>query len=189
VMDTATEWVARRIEVQVDADWNRYLIKARRAHEEVDPLLRYTSGEGLDQYKATTQEGRRLMRSLVDLKCHIGLGCQMRRDVDKQSGRVKYGPAVNPALCGDLIGYSDFVIRLVQDGTWADGRPLVVGYPRPSVEFEGKDRYGVLPSRLADPTFDRLIAYASGELTKDTDLVQAGYRELVKRRKAEEDKL
>lgn len=180
VIDTVTEWVGRRIEVYVDKDWDRYQTRQRRGKEEIDELMRYTSGDGQDQFKGVTQEGRRLVRSLYDLPCHLGLGCQMRRDVDKDTGLTRYGPAVNPAFQGDLIGYADFVIRIVQEGTWPDGRPLVVGYPRPSATHVGKDRYSVLPSRLADPVFTRVLAYSNGTLTKDTDEVQAEYRAVVR---------
>ncbi|HUN38454.1 MAG TPA: AAA family ATPase [Trebonia sp.] len=182
-IDTATEWVARRIEKYVDFDWQRAVTQSERNHVELNPLERYTTGDGRDQYKGVTQEMRRLMRSLVELPCHVAVACQMTLEVDEGSGAVKRTPAVNPALRGDLIGYSNMVIRLQQEGSWPDGRPVVVGYPRPSAQFTGKDNFGVLPARLAVPTFDRLLAYVSGDLTKDTDPIQTEYRELLKVRK------
>jgi hypothetical protein len=186
-VDTATEWVARRIEKYVDFDWNRAVTKAGRDHVELNPLERYTTGDGRDQYKGVTQEMRRLMRSLVELPCHVAVACQMTLEIDESSGSAKRTPAVNPALRGDIIGYSNMVIRLQQEGAWPNGLPLVVGYPRPSAQFTGKDNFGVLPARLADPTFDRLLGYVDGSLTKDTDPVQADYRALVARRKKGDD--
>lgn len=181
VLDTATELVARRIEVYVDRDWKNARTRAKRDHLELDRLDRYVTGDGREQYKGVTQELRRITRHLSDLPCHLGIAAQVREE-----GGVQM-PDISPALRGDMIGYVDFVIRLQQEGTWPDGRALVVGYPKPDEYHVGKDRDGVLPSRLADPTFPRLLAYVRGILDKDTDQVQAAYRDLLRKKRTEEE--
>lgn len=188
VLDTGTEWASKRAERQIDIDWKKYEVKSARDHTEVDPTLRFIAGDVRDQYNIVTQEGRRLGRRLRELPCHVVITFQVRRDVDQDSGRTVYGPDTNPALQGHLVAYADLVVQLIPEGSWPDGRPMVVGYSRPDGKHLRKDRDGLLPSRLADPTFDRLWAYASGALTKDSDEVQAAYRDIVKKRK-EEDKL
>jgi len=180
-LDTATELVARRIELYVDRDWKAHVAASKKAHVEIDRLDRYTSGDGREQYKGVTQEVRRIVRHLYDLPCHLGVAAQQRTEDGKLT------PDVNPALRGDLIGYMDYVIRLEQDGEWPDGRALVVGYPKPSATQVAKDRDGILPSRFADPTFLRLLAYSSGELDYHTDPVQLAYKDLLAKRKADEE--
>jgi hypothetical protein len=51
-------------------------------------------------------------------------------------------------------------------------------------KYAGKDREHVLPSRLVEPTFDRILAYAHGDLTKENDARQAAYREVVAKRRS-----
>lgn len=179
--DTMTEWVARRIELYVDRDWKTHVATSKKNHTDIDRLDRYTSGDVRDQYLGVTQEGRRVIRHLYDLPCHLGIAAQQRIDAGKLT------PDISPALRGDVIGYMDYVIRLEQDGEWPDGRPLVVGYPKPDASQVAKDRDGILPRKFADPTFLRLHAYAKGELEYHTDPVQLAYKMLLKQRKEEED--
>jgi hypothetical protein len=181
-IDTGTELLARRIEVYVDHDWKKARTQARTARIEIDPLERYISGDVRDQYKGATQELRRMTRHLHDLRCHVAVACQMRFEAGQ------YTPDLSPGIRGDLIGYAGVVIRLQQEGEM-DGEPLIVGYPRPDDSHVAKDQYGVLPSRLAYPTFPRVLRYVQGELTKESDTIQADYRDLIKRRKQEDDEL
>ena len=46
---------------------------------------------------------------------------------------------------------------------------LFLGTFHPEGVNQGKDRYGVMPPVLVDPTMDRVIAYMRGELTSDED--------------------
>jgi|SRR5580692_1198038 hypothetical protein len=191
-LDTATELVARRIEVQADLSWRDYLAKCRKQHVEPDQSLRYNAADNtMDWYQPVTQELTRLIRHMTDLPWHVGIAAQIRRDVDKTSGHVQYGPQVNPAVRGSLIGYCDLVIETVADGQWADdaGGDVYIGYPRPRPGREGKDRFGALPRILVSPTMDRVIGYIRGELDFKTDPLQERYRETVRLRKAQEDEL
>lgn len=181
-LDTATELSSRRIEVYVDHDWRKARKQAQQARVSIDPLDRYVSGDVRDQYRGMTQELRRMVRPLHDLPCHVAIACQMRFEAGQ------FTPDLSPAIRGDMIGYAGIVIRLQQEGE-LDGEPLVVGYPRPDATHVAKDQYGVLPSRLAYPTFDRILAYVQGDLTKEADPMQAKYRDEIKRRKAEDDEL
>lgn len=191
-LDTATELVSRRIEFQADQSWREYVAKCRKQHVEPDRAKRYSAVDDTrDWYQPVTQELTRLIRHMTDLPWHVGIACQVRRDVDRDSGSTIYGPAVNPAVQGNLIGYCDLVIETQADGRYRDGdkEDVFVGYPRPRPGREGKDRFGVLPRILVTPTFDRVIAYVKGDLDFATDPVQARYRELLKSRKEDEDEL
>jgi len=182
-LDTATELVSRRIEGLVDEAWELTVTQAKNRHEEPNEKNRYFVNR--DYYGVETQEMRRFLRHLRDLPCHVGISAQVRRDVDENSGKVMYGPDVNPAIQGDLLGWCEFVIRLELDGQYRDGdrEDVFIGYCRPDETHHGKDRDGVLPRILAQPTMDRVIGYMLGDLDKDTDPVQARYRELVKTRR------
>jgi hypothetical protein len=176
--DTMTEYVKRRIEVQVDLGWGRVQKDAAKRHEDPDDSLRYWSDR--EYYNVVSQEVRRLVRRINDLPCHVALACQTRRDIDEDDMSVKYGPDVNPALQGDLMGYSDLVVRTEA----VDGRDdLYLGHPRPSGKYLGKDRFMALPRILVNPTFDRVVAYVRGELESRTDPVQELYREHLRARK------
>lgn len=183
VIDTATELIARRLEAIIDAEWPKIVATAKRNHEDPDPDKRYFASR--DYYQPITQEMRRITRQLRDLPCHVGISAQIRRDTDENSGHLEIGPAVNPAFSGDLMAYMDFVIRTGADGYWpGTDETIYVGYPRHEGVYAGKDREHVLPSRLVEPTFDRIVAYCNGTLTKETDPRQAQYREVVAARRS-----
>lgn len=181
-LDTVTELIARRMEGIVDAEWRKTVRQAKARRIDPDRDKRYFVDR--DYWQPITQEMRRITRHLVDLKCHFAVSAQVRRDVDTDTGKTERGPGVNPAFSGDLMAYMDFVIRTETDGVWPDGEDVFVGIPRRSDGYHGKDREHVLPSRLVEPTFDRVLGYVLGELTKDNDERQAEYRELVKSRQA-----
>lgn len=186
VVDTVTEFIARRVEVYTDQAWETYKGAMRSSHQEIDPTKRFTAADTRDIYQPVTQEVSRLVRHIVDLPCHVAFSAQTRRDVDEGSGHVQYGPAANPAVQGNLIGYCDLVIETKQEGDYedGDGEAVIVGFPRPREGREGKDRYGVMPRILVTPTMDRVIAYVKGDLDFKTDPIQTRYRELVKTRRA-----
>jgi hypothetical protein len=193
-LDTATELIARRIEVQADLAWRDYVTRSKKQHTEVDRTMRYAAGDSRDWYQPVTQEITRLIRHMTDLPWHVAISCQTRRDVDKDTGHVQYGPAANPAVQSNLIGYCDLVIETAAEGLWHDhpDDEVFAGYPRPRPGREGKDRFHALPRILAMPTFDRVLGYVRGDLDFRTDPVQERYREFRKledERKAKEDEL
>ena len=194
-IDTMSSLVERRVEVYTDRAWSEYVNRSKKQHTEVDPGMRYSAADVGDIYQPVTQELSRLVRHLTDLPCHVAFSAQIRRDVDKTTGLTMYGPAVNPAVRGSLIGYCDFVIETAPDGVYEDDEDagVFVGYPRPRLDREGKDRYGVLPRVLVSPTLDRVYGYLKGELESKSDPIQQRYRDTLKarkaRQKAEDDEL
>jgi hypothetical protein len=193
VLDTATDMIQRRLEDQADSAWKAYVQKCRKQHTEPDRSLRYSAVDDTREWYGTiTQEMSRLVRRMTDLPWHVAISAQIRRDVDKDTGHVQYGPAANPAVGGLLVGYCDLVIETQADGQYEDGADCFIGHPKPRPGREGKDRFGVLPRILVTPTIDRVIAYVHGDLDFRTDPVQLRYRELIgvrKARQATEDEL
>lgn len=142
-----------------------------------------------DDYSTLAQQFRLLLRKYRQLPCHFGVTALMRRDEDKKTRTVTYGPAVSPALQNDLLGYVDIVIRTHAE-TGKDGSPVWWGRTSPTEDERGKDRLAGLPYELVDPTFDRIRDYLDGELNEDTDPVQhllAGERVRRVRRSLSDD--
>ena len=82
---------------------------------------------------------------------------------------MAYGPAVGPALQTSLLGYMDVVLYCKAPDEARDyfrAQTKKVGAAR------AKDRIGVIPNILVNPTFPRLLAYNEGTLSEETDPVQ-----------------
>jgi hypothetical protein len=118
-----------------------------------------------DDYGIMSEQVRFLIRRFRDLPCHFGTAFLERRDQDPQDATVRVGPSVTPGLQSDVVGWHDIVGRCTYDQS-AD---IYLGTFKPEGVRQGKDRYGVLPRRLVDPTFDRLVQYVSGELSAEAD--------------------
>lgn len=122
---------------------------------------------------------RMLLRRFRDLPCHFVCTALERRDVD-DDGNVKYVPAITPALQTDLLGFVDIVCHTTVEEVGKED--LGVGSFRPIGKYRGKDRFQIVPRRLAVPSFERVFGYVNESLTPGTDEVQAAVR--AARRKA-----
>ncbi len=118
----------------------------------------------LDDYGVMTQQMRHLARRFRDLPIHVGFSALSRRDVDASGGEqtgdaVTYRPALTPAFGNDIRGYVDIVMatKIASDGQY-------VGISKPRFGLMGKDRFGVLPTTMVDPTMDRIIAVINEEM-------------------------
>lgn len=118
----------------------------------------------LDDYGIMTTQMRHLARRYRDLPIHVGFSALSKRDVDATGAEgggdaVTYRPQLTPAFGNDIRGYVDVVIatKVATDGQW-------VGITKPRFGLMGKDRFGILPVTMADPTFDRIIACINEEI-------------------------
>lgn len=128
-----------------------------------------------NEWGVNTEQMRLLIRQFRDLPCHVGMATQSRRDQD-DDGEVSYGPALTPALQGDVVGYCDIVIA-TQVEAREGGKDLFFGQTRRVGKYTAKDRYGLLPRKLVTPSFDRVISYVAEELTSTDDPLQVAERE------------
>lgn len=124
-----------------------------------------------------SQMMRQLLRGFRDLGIHVAITALERRDVDQQSGKVKYGPAVGPAIANDTMGLVDVVLWCKREEI--GDREFVMGICRPLELRSAKDRFDVLPVRMIDPTTTRILDYMSGALTRETDPLQIEVRAAV----------
>jgi hypothetical protein len=161
IFDSATEIVPALVD-QVAQD--RMEKSARRGTpiEGVDAFFTDRS-----DYGTMSKMFRDILRKFRDLPTHFVVTALERRDVDEDTGKVQYGPAVTPGVQADLLGYVDLVLACsaADDELKLPFRALT----RSSGKYRGKDRLGVLPKVLAHPTMDRILAYENGELTETTD--------------------
>lgn len=112
---------------------------------------------------------RDILRKFRDLPCHFVITALERRDVDKDTGKPQYGPAVTPGLQSDLLGYVDFVLMCKAGDEDGPFRALTQANSR----YRAKDRFDVLPRVMVDPFIDRVVAYVDGTLDRDNDPEQA----------------
>lgn len=123
----------------------------------------------LDDYGDAVQQVRRCIRQFRDLPCHWGVVALPKREQDEEGG-VVYQPAVSKGLMNDLMGYTDLVINCRLQVT--DGVEEYIGITRPEGKYEAKDRFGVTPRFMMEPSFPRIIAYVNGQLKATDDPLQ-----------------
>lgn len=135
----------------------------------------------ISDYGTMSKMFRDLLRKFRDLPCHFVVTALERRDVDKDTGKPQYGPAVTPGLQSDLMGYVDWVLMMKAADEDGPFRALT----RANSRYRAKDRYDVLPKVIAEPMMDRLIGYLAGEIVEDEDPFQA---DLPQKAKTAQDK-
>lgn len=169
IIDSMTELQKRFIEAIVDAR----VAKQSRTMV-VDPFE-----VDLKEQGKMTEMCRRVCRRLRDLPCHVAFVCLDRREVDTEAGGAYYRPALTPAFSQDLIGYVDVVLCVRQDEGEMSDRSRFVASTQPTGRFRGKDRFGVLPSVFANPTFDRLVEYVEADGDVQDDPWQSAYNSRI----------
>lgn len=112
---------------------------------------------------------RDVMRKFRDLPCHFVVTALERRDVDKDTGKPQYGPAVTPGIQSDLLGYVDFVIMMKAEDEDGPFR----GLTRANSRYRAKDRFDILPRVMVEPRMDRILEYVDGTLDLDNDEEQS----------------
>lgn len=143
--------------------------KAKRNNSKWEPTISDEMFTDLSDYGTSTKMVRKAVRLMRDLPVHVAITALERRDVDEDTSKVAYGPAVGPALQTSLLGYVDVVLYTKAPDEQRDyfrAQTKKVGAAR------AKDRIGVIPKVLVNPTFPRLLAYNEGTLSEDTDPVQ-----------------
>lgn len=111
------------------------------------------------------------LRNFRTLPMHVVYTALERRDVDKNSGEVTIGPAVTPGVTTGLLGYVDIVIHC----SAGDDEQPYRGLTKAGGIRRVKDRFDMLPRIMVEPTMDRLLDYANGVITPETDERQSLY--------------
>lgn len=135
-------------------------------------------------YGVMTEQVRDLIRKFCDLPCAFMVSALERRDVD-DDGRVKYGPAVTPALQTDFYGWVDIVCHteVLDVPGWGEDGEMFVGHFKPIGKYRAKDRLHITPRTLVEPTMIRLQALLDGTLELEQDPLQQEAQEARKKAK------
>jgi len=118
------------------------------------------------EYGVNTNELTLLLRHFCDLPCHVAFITHPKRDEDSD-GEVVYRPAMTPKVSGILLGQVDVTCVCLALARAGEEEPDYLGLFRPAGKYRGKDRLGVLPPRLINPTFDRVLAYVDGTFRRE----------------------
>jgi hypothetical protein len=142
----------------------------------------------LSDYGVMTSQMVELIKLWHDIPMHFAVTALLRRDKD-DDGKVLYRPAVTPALRNELQGVMDVVCITTVDEMADGGADEYRGLFAPAGKYRGKDREGVLPKRLIDPTFERVWDYVTEKTDVEQDQVMQearGRRKATEARKIEE---
>lgn len=167
VIDSMTELTRRLLDdVVVDAREKAARLGKNRDRWFID----------IADYGTVSSQVRSILRRFRDLNTNLVMTALQRRDTDND-GAVSYGPALSPAISNDVQGLVDIVcynkVELIGD------KPFYVGTLAPVGLHKAKDRFGVLPVRMIDPTAERMLAYVEGTLTKAKDPRQKAARDAL----------
>lgn len=106
----------------------------------------------------------RVFRMLRDLPCHT-IFIALQKEDKESDGTIYYRPALGPKTASSVASYVNMVVHLSKE-QGADG-PVQIGRSSPIGKYRGKDNLGCLPERMLNPTFDRILQVARGDLTTD----------------------
>ena len=174
IWDSITEIHKMLLEAVSKKEVEKAIRKAERQgiEPEVDPFFMDRS-----YYGVMTEQMRQLIRKYRDLPCHVGFSALPRRDLNEKTGDISYGPSLTPALQMDLAGFVDILCHCE-----VDDEGLYLGRFREVGIKMAKDRFGVMPPVLVDPSYDRIIQYVNGELKEENDPLQDPIRERANRK-------
>lgn len=145
----------------------------KRRREADNKRLRESKFETqLQDYGLMTTQIRTLMRSFRDLPTHFVATALLRSDLPGEDGIKQTGPEMTPKLSESVRGYFDLVLHFRAETlpvSSTEQETLITADTKTTLRLQAKDRLGVLPVELPNPTFDRIHAYAQGTLTPETD--------------------
>lgn len=173
-MDTMTELVSRSIARITRKEWKKAARAAAARGEEYTVSRHFRD---VTYWGILNSEVQEVVDHYITLPCHLALTAHIRRDEDEDDGSVAYGPAVNPAVQADINAYVDIIMLTRKVGLYDSGETVFIGSVNDTGKYISKDRFGVLPNHLANPTFDRVLAYVTDQLDEATDPIQQRYLE------------
>lgn len=138
----------------------------------------------VEDYGDVAEQFRRLLRRVMRLECHFGMTTAARRGED-EAKKLRLSPDLTAAIARDVYSAMDVITYVRVDDAGPDGT-LRSGLVAPGSQFDAKDTFGVLPRRLANPTFERILAYVNEDLSRDTDPEQEAAAQAIARNQQED---
>ena len=172
VIDSVTEVAEALVGQATDNRVERAEARAEQQGIKFDDSARWNTDR--NDYGVMSKQFRDLLRKYRDLPCHLILTALERRDVDEDTGQVTYGPAISPGVQKDVLGYMDLVLYFKEAERETKNEPAKPyrAVTHNSGRYRSKDRYGLLPQVLVEPTFTRIHQYLQEELTQEQDPLQ-----------------
>lgn len=130
----------------------------------------------VEDYGDVAEQFRRLMRKAMRLPIHFGMTTLSMRGED-ENRRVRVSPQLTPAVARDVNSAMDVIsfLRIEEIGdSW-----LRSGLFIPGGQYDAKDTFGVLPRRMASPTFERILQYVDGKIDREHDPEQDRAAEMI----------
>lgn len=172
VIDSVTEVAEALVGQATDNRVGRAEARAEQQGIKFDDSVRWDTDR--NDYGVMSKQFRDLLRKYRDLPCHLILTALERRDVDEDTGQVAYGPALSPGIQKEVLGYMDLVLYFKEAERETKNEPArpYRAVTHNSGRYRSKDRYGLLPQVLVEPTFTRIHQYLQEELTQEQDPLQ-----------------
>ena len=167
VFDSDTE-ITQALTAQVS---EQRIDRARTKGAEITDVDEFFTDLG--DYNPMTKAFTDLIRKFRDLPVHVVHCALERKDVDKQTAMVQFGPAVTPGVSIPLLGYNDFVLAMRAEEIDNPFRART----KKGGRYRTKDRDGILPVILANPTMERIIDYLNETIVEAQDPDQALIKE------------
>jgi hypothetical protein len=122
-------------------------------------------------YGIWTNEAKRLARWYRDLPCHVAFVAHEL--FDEETGKIV--PALSKQARNKIAGGMDEVIYTHAQEVKSEDRIEFSGVGHPLKNYVGKDRLGILPPVLINPTMSRIIGLHDGTLDLEKDEAQQAY--------------
>lgn len=117
------------------------------------------------EHGVVVEQLRFLARAMRDLPCHTVFTAHPKEDKEAD-GTVYYRAGFGPKFATDITKFCHAVVYMDTEIT-ADGELRRVGYTDPFGKFRGKDNLNCLPTKMLEPTFERIAAVVGEELTTE----------------------
>lgn len=122
-----------------------------------------------DDYGDVGEMMRRVLRRFTALPLHLGMTALAKEDKDN-NGAKTVTPSLTPAVWRDIAAAFDIIGHVTNEEVGNDIQRMSL--TQPIGVFAAKETFGILPRRLVDPTFDRILAYVAEEIAVKTDPIQ-----------------
>lgn len=131
------------------------VLDARRANSNHDPEI-----PGMQDWGRYTERMKIIIRSLRDSPVNVVLTSLARDDKDELSGKISYKPALQGAAAAmDAVAYMDIIGYYAPVG---GGKSTPTLFFNTNAGFVAKDRSGLLPEKMEEPTFTQIHKLITG---------------------------
>lgn len=136
-----------------------------------------------DDWRVGTERFMQLIDLFCTMPVHFVVTVGEREDPN-EFDEPEYGPGYSPSMQGQFLHAVDVIVRTrciplqIGDNAYTDTKYVFIGQVWPSGNDRVKDSFHSFPPTVVNPNPLRLLAYISGDLTRETDEQQKEWRAL-----------